>query len=29
LSVAGLALTFALLTLMRAVARPLERLGPY
>lgn len=29
LSVAGLALTFALLALIRAVARPLERIGPH
>src|SRR5712672_279241 len=29
LSVAGLALTFAILALMRAAARPLERLGPH
>jgi putative spermidine/putrescine transport system permease protein len=29
LSVAGLALTFAILGLMRAAARPLERLGPH
>jgi putative spermidine/putrescine transport system permease protein len=29
LSVAGLLLTFAVLALMRAAARPLERIGPY
>jgi putative spermidine/putrescine transport system permease protein len=29
LSVAGLALTFAVLALMRAAARPLERIGPH
>jgi len=29
LSVAGLALTFAVLALMRAAARPLERFGPH
>ena len=29
LSVAGLALTFAILALLRAAARPLERLGPH
>ena len=29
LSVAGLALTFAVLALLRAASRPLERFGPY
>jgi putative spermidine/putrescine transport system permease protein len=29
LSVAGLALTFAVLVLLRAAARPFERIGPY
>ena len=29
LSVAGLALTFAILSLLRFVARPLERFGPH